>query len=80
MRAIVALLLLLPLPLLAQQASPRFMYIYRDSLKRGVDSTYGAIEDEGAQICADFQVSQSISRRGVPERAPRSLVAQCIRQ
>lgn len=55
MRAIVALLLLLPLPLLAQQASPRFMYIYRDSLKRGVDSTYGAIEDEGAQICADFK-------------------------
>jgi len=31
------------------------MYIYRDSLKRGVDSAYRAIEDEGAQICADLK-------------------------
>jgi hypothetical protein len=49
------LLLLLPPSLLAQQAPPRFMYIYRDSLKRGVDSAYRAIEDEGAQICADLK-------------------------
>jgi len=55
MRATVALLLLLPRPLLAQQAPPRLMYIYRDSLKRGVDSAYRAIEDEGAQICADLK-------------------------
>jgi hypothetical protein len=55
MRTIVALLLLLPPPLLAQQAPPLFMYIYRDSLRRGVDSTYGAIEDEAAQICADLK-------------------------
>jgi hypothetical protein len=50
----IALLLLLSAPLLAQQAPPRFMYIYRDSLKHGVDSAYGAIEDEAAQICADL--------------------------
>jgi hypothetical protein len=55
MRATIALLLLLAAPLLAQQAPPRFMYIYRDSLKRGVDSTYGAIEDEAAQMCADLR-------------------------
>jgi hypothetical protein len=55
MRATVALLLLLPPPLLAQQAPPRIMYIYRDSLERGVDSTYRAIADEGAQICADLK-------------------------
>jgi hypothetical protein len=36
-------------------ADPRFMYIYRDSLKHGVDSAYRAIEDDGAQICADFR-------------------------
>jgi hypothetical protein len=31
------------------------MYIYRDSLKRGVDSAYRVIEDHGAQICADLR-------------------------
>ena len=55
MRVALALLLLLPPPALAQQAPPRFMYVYRDSLKRGVDSTYRAIEDEAAQICGDLQ-------------------------
>ena len=54
MRKIVALMLLLSRPLLAQHAGPRFMYIYRDSLKHGVDSAYRAIEDDGAQICADL--------------------------
>ena len=55
MRAIVALSMLLTSPLFAQQAAPRFMYIYRDSLRQGVDSTYRLIEDEAAQICADLQ-------------------------
>jgi hypothetical protein len=49
------LLLLLSPPLLAQQAAPPIMYVYRDSLKRGVDSTYRALADEGAQICADLK-------------------------
>ena len=31
------------------------MYIHRDSLKHGVDSAYGAIENDAAQICADFK-------------------------
>jgi hypothetical protein len=31
------------------------MYIYRDSLKRGVDSTYRVIEDDGARICAKLR-------------------------
>ncbi len=39
---------------LAAQTAPRFLYIYRDSLKAGVDSAYRAIENDGAQICADF--------------------------
>jgi hypothetical protein len=55
MRATIGLLLLLSAPLLAQQAPPRFIYIYRESLKTGVDSAYGAIEDEAAQICADLE-------------------------
>lgn len=41
--------------LLGQEAAPRFMYIYRDSLKRGVDSAYRAIEQDAAQICADLR-------------------------
>jgi len=56
MRAAVAFLLLLaPPPLFGHQAAPRFLYIYRDSLKAGVDSVYRIIEDEGAQICTDFR-------------------------
>src|SRR6266516_1208129 len=55
MRATVAVLLLLPAQLLAQHAPPRILYIYRDSLKGGVDSTYRAIEDQAAQICADLK-------------------------
>ena len=55
MRMSVALLLCLSTPLPAQQTAPRFMYIYRDSLKRGIDSAYRAIENDGAQICADLR-------------------------
>jgi hypothetical protein len=54
-RVTVALLLLLTPALLAQKAPPRFLYIYRDSVKSGVDSVYRAIENDGAQICADFK-------------------------
>jgi len=56
MRAfIVSLILIARWPLLAQQETPpRFLYIYRDSLKRGVDSTYRAIEEDAARICADL--------------------------
>lgn len=39
----------------AQVLATRFMYIYRDSLKRGVDSAYRVIENDGAQICADLR-------------------------
>jgi hypothetical protein len=53
MRRIILLFALLSSPLLAQNASPRFMYIYRDSLKQGVDSAYRVIENDGAQVCAD---------------------------
>jgi hypothetical protein len=55
MYAIILLLALLPRPLLAQVPAPRFMYIYRDSLKRGVDSAYRVIEDDGARICAELR-------------------------
>jgi hypothetical protein len=55
MRAIILLLALLSPPMLAQVPAPRFMYIYRDSLKSGVDSAYGVIEEDGAQICADLR-------------------------
>jgi len=54
MRAIILLLAVLSASLLAQGPAPRFMYIYRDSLKRGVDSAYRVIENDGARICADM--------------------------
>src|SRR5262245_53062108 len=41
--------------LLAMQSPPPFMYIYRDYVKPGVDSAYAVLENEGAQICADFK-------------------------
>jgi hypothetical protein len=55
MLALIAVQLFLPAALTVQQATPRFLYIYRDSLKHGVDSTYRAIEDEAAQICVDLK-------------------------
>lgn len=55
MRVTAVLPLLLVPSLLAPQAPPRFLYIYRDSLKAGVDSAYRAIENEAAQICADLE-------------------------
>jgi hypothetical protein len=55
MRAIILALALLAPSLRAQGPAPRFMYIYRDSLKRGVDSAYRIIENDGAQICADLR-------------------------
>jgi hypothetical protein len=54
-RVAVALLVLLTPAVLAQKAPPRFLYIYRDSVKSGADSAYRAIENDGAQICADFK-------------------------
>lgn len=53
-RALLLVLALIPASLVAQEP-PRFLYIYRDSLKRGVDSAYRAIENDGAQICADHR-------------------------
>jgi hypothetical protein len=50
--ALVLAFLLAP-PIAAQAAAPRFLYVYRDSLKQGVDSAYRVIENDGAQICAD---------------------------
>src|SRR5438309_10188410 len=53
MRTLLLLLALFPAPLAAQVRAPRFLSIYRDSLKRGVDSAYRVIESDGAQVCAD---------------------------
>jgi hypothetical protein len=55
MRRLILLVSLISSPLLGQARAPRFMYIYRDSLKRGVDSAYSGIEAEAAQICADLR-------------------------
>jgi hypothetical protein len=54
-RYIIGLLALLSRALLAQAPPPRFAYIYRDSLKHGVDSAYRVIENDGARICADLR-------------------------
>jgi hypothetical protein len=37
-----------------QVSAPRFVYIYRDSVKGGIESKYRVIENEGAQVCADL--------------------------
>ena len=49
MRLTPALLLLLTPALHAQKAPARLVYIYRDSVKSGVDSVYRAIENDAAQ-------------------------------
>lgn len=38
-----------------REPPPRFMFIYRDSLKQGVDSAYRAIEADAARICSDLK-------------------------
>src|SRR5581483_9124892 len=55
MRRFIALLFAVSGSLGAQTGAPRFVYIYRDSLKAGVDSAYRSIENDGAQICADLR-------------------------
>lgn len=55
MRILILLIALLSSPVLGQVPAPRFMYVYRDSLKRGVDSAYRVIENDAAQICADLR-------------------------
>jgi hypothetical protein len=55
MHTIILALALIAPSLCAQGPAPRFMYIYRDSLKRGVDSAYRIIENDGARICADLR-------------------------
>lgn len=55
MGTIILLFALLPSAVVGQQPAPRFLYVYRDSIKRGVDSAYRAIENDGAQICADLR-------------------------
>lgn len=61
--AAVVLLLLLAPPLLPQQAPPRVIYIYRDSLKRGVDSTYRVIEDDQWRIVRCLSAPKSPLRQ-----------------
>jgi hypothetical protein len=46
---------MLAAPLHAQAPEPRFLYVYRDSVKRGADSAYRTIENDGARICADLR-------------------------
>ena len=55
MRVTLPFLLLLAQAPPAQQAPPRYLYIYRDSLKSGVDSAYRSIEADAARICAEFK-------------------------
>jgi len=54
-RTAIGLVIVLSRVLLAQGPMPRFMYVYRDSVRSGVDSVYRSIENEGAQICADLR-------------------------
>ena len=53
-RTAIGLIAALPLVVIAQRPVPRFMYVYRDSLRSGVDSAYRSIENDAAQICADL--------------------------
>jgi hypothetical protein len=73
MRLVASAILLLPTLLFAQSAQPKFLYIYRDSLKSGVDSAFRAIENDAAQICADLKCPNPYlaleSLSGVPHEA-----------
>ena len=55
LRTAIGLVAVLSPVMLAQRPVPRFIYVYRDSLRSGVDSAYRSIEDDGAQICADLR-------------------------
>jgi hypothetical protein len=55
LRTVIGLVAILSPVLPAQRSVPRFIYIYRDSLRSGVDSAYRSIEDDGARICADLR-------------------------
>ena len=55
MRFLILAFALISSPASGQGAAPRFLYIYRDSLKGGIDSAYRAIENDGARVCADLR-------------------------
>lgn len=55
MPTILLALVLLQGAALAPDPPPPVLYIYRDSLKAGVDSAYRVIENDGAQACADYR-------------------------
>jgi len=52
--AAIGILLAVP-PLMAQERPPRILQIYRDSLKRGGEAAFKAIEEDAARICADLK-------------------------
>jgi hypothetical protein len=55
MGTIAAAGMLLAVPLMAQERPPRILQIYRDSLKRGSEAAFKAIEEDAARICADLK-------------------------
>ncbi len=59
MRMIVAVGTLLGLPLMAQERPPQSLQIVRESLKKGGDAAYKAIEEDAARICADLKCPNS---------------------
>jgi len=54
-RTAIALIVALSPVVRPQRPVPRFIYVYRDSLRSGVDSAYRSIENDAAQICADLK-------------------------
>jgi len=79
LRSALAVIMALSPVLLAQRPAPRFIYIYRDSIRSGVDSTYGSIENDGAQICADYRRPNPLYRSGESEWHSRGVVDQRVR-
>jgi hypothetical protein len=53
MRTIMAVGILLGMPLMAQERPPQILQIVRESLKKGGEAAYKAIEEDAARICAD---------------------------
>lgn len=52
MKLTLALLMLIPMPLLAQEQPAQILQLYRERLKPGAEAAYARVEEDAAEICA----------------------------
>jgi hypothetical protein len=51
----VALLMVMPMMVLAQERPPQLLQLFHERLKPGVEAAYGRIEEDAARICAQLR-------------------------